>query len=942
MYFISHRNLNTVVTTNTAAIQAIYSQNEAALTRVTGLLQGMKDSYNFIETSFNEIANLTSALNLALDVLDDADTFFTAIEGVYNDFGAFGAWVVSISDQLSFLNCDGTLICDLADEAQNIIKDEVDNVLTTLGLPSIEMMVSTVLKAFNIPVPDFARDLYGAYMDGKDYIYATTSSWLNYTIDAMDALVLDELLTGQKISPYLQSSMNGTGGVVIIVDNPNPTAQYTCPNGFYPLVTYATFESMECTVDLGPVSRTPCKSGLSSCNKTYSEDLVGCNNPPDNVTANLFPDGANFYYFFSSYICENALNPLPLLGELVDIPQSIDLTPRTNADGSMTTFPSFQTPAIRFTAVRNLQKIESCNEQDKIHIEYHTPTNSPCLTGALDTMNDPYVSDLCSFLATNQGLSNPSLASNWRYQDVCSFCDAGGFIGCPPAFNPDPNLSGVQIYPGGFTGRVDCPKTQQGYSACQFRLTDCDKVNDIKEWGGYLVTTFTDGFGDVLTYSRCDNVCSFHDSNMVTRNQEAGHRNTIYDLYMKQNFQTCDLSSCEGQNQCDLTKCKPESIQYSCIQPYTPSVRGANYTFVYTTSKANTGPPLSQQLRPVTCPSPFNLRVLNLEAQSSVDILTISKLPADDLCPVGQNKCTLSQRAVIPIFNFETGISLSLSGPLTIRATYGCLCPKGFEPFPAISGVASSCMRCGNGTVRGDFDLACQPCDRNGTYAAADGSACLPCRSGTFSKSTGNSILDCILCPAGSYSKAGSTSCDMCPVNTYSNVNGSADGCFDCAPGSETLGLEGARNCTLCSFGTYRATGMDSCQKVPEGFYAPKSGASSPLSCPRGTYSSVEGASLCVPCPIGTYSDSEGAVACQSCPMGYTTTNKSSTSALKCNVDIITQPDPEEVVYPSIMSCEQLLTTYALNATKNNGTTIQSLLAQVGNGVCNYGPWNTK
>lgn len=135
---------------------------------------------------------------------------------------------------------------------------------------------------------------------------------------------------------------------------------------------------------------------------------------------------------------------------------------------------------------------------------------------------------------------------------------------------------------------------------------------------------------------------------------------------------------------------------------------------------------------------------------------------------------------------------------------------------------------------------------------------------------------------------------------------------------------------------------MDSCQNVPEGYYAPASGTGSPLPCPRGTYSSVEGASLCVPCPIGTYSNFEGAVACQNCPMGYTTANKSSTTAMQCNVDIMMQPDPEDVEYPSNMSCEQLLTIYALNTTKNNGTIIQSLLAQIGNGVCNYGPWNTK
>lgn len=276
------------------------------------------------------------------------------------------------------------------------------------------------------------------------------------------------------------------------------------------------------------------------------------------------------------------------------------------------------------------------------------------------------------------------------------------------------------------------------------------------------------------------------------------------------------------------------------------------------------------------------------------------------------------------------------------KFTTECLCGDGYvlhansetgECLPCGEGMfrqgdAESCQQCPVGYFSSVPDAAaCQACPA-GTFSDQSGATtCKLCPSGTYASGTGNDSIDkCLPCPSGTFAASGSSSCDTCPQK----VERATDG-------EETDDEE------TCQFvaepGQYMLDGQ--IYDCPPGTFTNKYGQSECESCPAGTYSALGRSTQCLYCPMGSWSELPGSQKCQPCPNGTFHVDIGATSSSMCRTF-------EQINYRTNaladLTCEELmaldLSSDAATDT-DQATIVASRLLQLGNGMCNKGPWNT-
>lgn len=239
--------------------------------------------------------------------------------------------------------------------------------------------------------------------------------------------------------------------------------------------------------------------------------------------------------------------------------------------------------------------------------------------------------------------------------------------------------------------------------------------------------------------------------------------------------------------------------------------------------------------------------------------------------------------------------------------------------------------------------------------------ACIACSIGMYSDSS--AAAECTECPPGTYnSNEGSSSvddCIQCPAGTFSNftIQGGDSGSLIILDEPEFISTDS--KCEPCPAGQDSAIGSSECSPTSLGFFndgsgtrpcAPGSfsnetGAIACTLCPRGSYAREPGTktSGCFPCPLGSYADAQGNIVCQSCPEGRTTFRIGASAIEQCD-EIPTPVQYLDAKYENF-ACAELL-EIDLVVTVENATRREEILNrrlnQVGNGLCNNVPWNTK
>ncbi|WIA34364.1 hypothetical protein OEZ86_012700 [Tetradesmus obliquus] len=415
------------------------------------------------------------------------------------------------------------------------------------------------------------------------------------------------------------------------------------------------------------------------------------------------------------------------------------------------------------------------------------------------------------------------------------------------------------------------------------------------------------------------------------------------------------IKDCEGQPSCSFARCQPGLLQLSCIED-----------LYFQTTKVRTA----------QCPEGMLLRVKLAEAGSGIKSFDASKETVlQQQCPVGSNSCT-----------FDFSKFKEYKGQ-ALRVEYVCECPKGYSPLPATDprnpSGAGACVRCMPGTYRTETDAACMLCPP-GTYSGVvqRGEECVPCPAGTYAATAGQST--CNVCGQGTYSAPGAAICRPCTGNTYQDSMGAA-ACEPCAPGFFVPPSNYSRlACDACPTGTYRSAALAVCTPCAVGSMANTTGMGQCTACPAGYYSSSTGQAACSPCPIGTYQDKTGQAGCVACAKGYYTAKSASTAAAACSlkdapidydalaVQVALQyaqgrtvttrvatnrnaKNRKPVTGRGLLQITAPATPSELAAAKTqtltyNATICQAMLralgaatglTELGNGICNGGPFNT-
>jgi hypothetical protein len=121
-------------------------------------------------------------------------------------------------------------------------------------------------------------------------------------------------------------------------------------------------------------------------------------------------------------------------------------------------------------------------------------------------------------------------------------------------------------------------------------------------------------------------------------------------------------------------------------------------------------------------------------------------------------------------------------------------------------------------------------------------------------------------CPSGSRPNAAGTACEtLCSPGSFSATG--VEPCNPCAAGTYTTETTetGAQQCTPCSDGTFSPTlGAQQCQVCPDGFRVNADNTACEKLCSPGSYSAT-GVEPCTLCPAGSYSAETGAQQCAEC-----------------------------------------------------------------------------
>ena len=225
--------------------------------------------------------------------------------------------------------------------------------------------------------------------------------------------------------------------------------------------------------------------------------------------------------------------------------------------------------------------------------------------------------------------------------------------------------------------------------------------------------------------------------------------------------------------------------------------------------------------------------------------------------------------------------------------------------------IGMKCINCSKGHFL-DKTLPkpdCVKCPRHFYQDESGQPSCKPCPEGLGTGETGaTSSNDCDvpLCKPGTIGNHGVAPCERCPRDTYQPKFGQS-ACLNC-PGyghTTTTGAERCSNQRQCSPGWASPTGLEPCQKCPEGCYQEHFGQrkcrvcvtkytrSSGCKnidecmlqeevCAAGTRSD-DGLQPCTACPKGKYQNMLAQSECKPCPAGRTTIRIGSTTMFDCS-----------------------------------------------------------
>lgn len=270
------------------------------------------------------------------------------------------------------------------------------------------------------------------------------------------------------------------------------------------------------------------------------------------------------------------------------------------------------------------------------------------------------------------------------------------------------------------------------------------------------------------------------------------------------------------------------------------------------------------------------------------------------------------------------------------RTTYECLstCHAGFIQLPNENGT---CTPCGIGRYRASGEEFCSFCEPGTFSNNQTTSSCESCPLGTYSDIPGS--VGCTSCPAGSVTASdGAESiekCVACPVDTYSD--GSV--CIQCGAGLTSNG--NTTECFDVPAGNFNdGSGTRPC---PPGYFSETLGATSCNACYAGSYARGYGSTDCRLCAPTTYSNSGGSQECRACPAKSASVEFGADKVEAC-LEIPPTVQYSSSVYDGV-SCAELLVLDLATSDKSQ-TEINAIrairLSQVGDGICNVGPWNTE
>ena len=328
--------------------------------------------------------------------------------------------------------------------------------------------------------------------------------------------------------------------------------------------------------------------------------------------------------------------------------------------------------------------------------------------------------------------------------------------------------------------------------------------------------------------------------------------------------------------------------------------------------------PTNLQRFQMSCPSGSEIRI--------VEVLG-SNIQGSTFQETGQTNETATYQAACDGKSSCIRTERSRVGFRLFRSTYECICSVGFvrdqdsgECVPCNAGTfreeeMDTCEYCPEGTFSEEGSAECTACDP-GFFADVEGSAeCAACPAGTFGTAAESSTVDdCGLCPRNTFSEEGSDQCEACPSGHVSDI------------GSET--------CTAAEPGQFVNSNGD-LEDCPPGTFSSEEAATSCEFCPVGSYSRIPGATQCILCPWGTFAVATGSTSCALCPEGTYHSDIGQTLSGSCvAVENIDYTSPEF----ASLTCEELL---ALGWGSEDPASVAVLIGQVGNGICNRGPWNT-
>jgi hypothetical protein len=826
------RRQATVIKTRTAVPKAIFDFAQDFEKNVAPVLNDLKNTWDRVETELEGI----------FAGIEDVVEIFAPFEEIFEVAAQLDCSQVPVlslvCEALDFLN---VLIEELLDflGIGELLDELFDDVRNAIGLPDdflsfdmpfdglIDIDLDGLLPNFDDLLLQLRKDLMAELPNPIDDIHREVEKAVN---------ILNEAQSPEKYE--IMTSLTHTN-----------KAAWSCPLGFMPVVSSATYYGPNCVDKLDGVWRIPCPGKSRECTLDYlnpdsrltcstDESLDTYTSAQPKPSLSLPPP---LHTFTSVYLC---VPP--------DEIENLGIMPILNLRDGSTNFP-----VVRSTIEQSYSNKEVCEKQlggsfigtrpvinvsfDQLGIQIGSLVTTDHLFCAgdaravyLEYRSQEPTSEALACLDVNGPLYGSTFKDGYGMTFLCL-----DVLSKAANLGPD----------GGIYPNDQGPAYCMSYPDTRFSQSLVCNAQGIVPFGTNpqcnLPDTAAEGAVGKETVAL-----------NVNRMRVWSHLQTTKKLYTK-DAATCLAEyreNCKGKISCTKPEyCPALQAQFACIFTEDALDGAVQFTFgdslVGRTSSGYKYRFECKNNQEVVIESAARGRGLG-GAYGDVTADYVERL----VCPQDQkDSCEI-------IIRFEE------LGEQTLRLEFGCECVVGFVKEPDEFG---DCIACAPGTKRAAADAVCRKC-LEGTYQGSNAAdRCLPCPVGTYAIGSGSDR--CTACPAGtSSSTIGATSENTCQPCSPGNWAGPAAGiCIPCNEGESTNGLGGAPKCDECVRGTVAAgTGNSECAACPLGTYVKEGRAASCTVCPTGTYAADLGSTFCTPCPPGSFAASAKSTECTCCPEG--------------------------------------------------------------------------